>query len=182
MPNVAEARGLLNSADVLFTADQVSAAVEKMAEDITALLGNSYPLVLSVMGGAVVFTGQLLPRLALIEDPDLALTDATRDLRVCFRLLDLQQHLPAEVRHELEPVLAALHDYFRACARAHRQLPLPAALLERLEASLAVLLELPGGAAHKATEALAGLRLALFPEPSDDGAAPAPLAPAGAPA
>lgn len=127
-------------------------------------------------------TGQLLPRLALIEDPDLALTDATRDLRVCFRLLDLQQHLPAEVRHELEPVLAALHDYFRACARAHRQLPLPAALLERLEASLAVLLELPGGAAHKATEALAGLRLALFPEPSDDGAAPAPLAPAGAPA
>ena len=70
MPNVAEARGLLNSADVLFTADQVSAAVEKMAEDITALLGNSYPLVLSVMGGAVVFTGQLLPRLAFPLDFD----------------------------------------------------------------------------------------------------------------
>lgn len=41
-----------------------------MAEDITALLGNSYPLVLSVMGGAVVFTGQLLPRLAFPLDFD----------------------------------------------------------------------------------------------------------------
>ena len=70
MPNVAEARGLLNSADVLFTAEQVTAAVDQMAIDITAKLGDSYPLVLSVMGGAVVFTGQLLPRLAFPLDFD----------------------------------------------------------------------------------------------------------------
>lgn len=57
MPNIAAARGLLNSADVLFTAEQCSAAIERMATDITAELGETYPLVLSVMGGAVVFSG-----------------------------------------------------------------------------------------------------------------------------
>lgn len=50
MPNVAEARGLLNSADILFTAAEVDAAVDRMATEITAKLGETYPLVLSVMG------------------------------------------------------------------------------------------------------------------------------------
>lgn len=70
MPNIAEARGLINSSDVLFTAEQVSAAVDRMAVEITEKLGEEYPLVLSVMGGAVVFTGQLLPRLAFPLDFD----------------------------------------------------------------------------------------------------------------
>ncbi|AXT45235.1 MULTISPECIES: hypoxanthine-guanine phosphoribosyltransferase [Chromobacterium] len=70
MPNIAEARGLINSSDVLFTAEEVSAAVDRMAVEITEELGETYPLVLSVMGGAVVFTGQLLPRLAFPLDFD----------------------------------------------------------------------------------------------------------------
>ena len=70
MPNIAEARGLINSSDVLFSAEEVSAAVDRMAVEITAKLGEEYPLVLSVMGGAVVFTGQLLPRLAFPLDFD----------------------------------------------------------------------------------------------------------------
>lgn len=70
MPNVAEARGLLNSADILFTVAEVDAAVDRMATEITAKLGETYPLVLSVMGGAVVFTGQLLPRLLFPLDFD----------------------------------------------------------------------------------------------------------------
>lgn len=70
MANVAEARGILNSSDILFSAEEVSAAVDRMAADITAELGESYPLVLSVMGGAVVFTGQLLPRLIFPLDFD----------------------------------------------------------------------------------------------------------------
>lgn len=70
MPNVAEARGILNSSDILFTAEEVDAAVGRMAADITAKLGDSYPLILSVMGGAVVFTGQLLPRLVFPLDFD----------------------------------------------------------------------------------------------------------------
>ncbi len=70
MANVAEALGILNSSDILFTEEQVSAAVDRMAEEITAKLGGEYPLVLSVMGGAVVFTGQLLPRLKFPLDFD----------------------------------------------------------------------------------------------------------------
>ncbi|AUH49662.1 hypoxanthine-guanine phosphoribosyltransferase [Chromobacterium sp. ATCC 53434] len=70
MPSISEARGLINSADVLFTAEEVSAAVDRMAVEITEKLGEEYPLVLSVMGGAVVFTGQLLPRLAFPLDFD----------------------------------------------------------------------------------------------------------------
>ncbi|HYQ38012.1 MAG TPA: FUSC family protein [Pseudomonas sp.] len=130
-------------------------------------------------------TNQLLPRLTLIEDPQLALTDTTRDLRICFRLLELQQHLPAETRHQVTPVLEAVHGYFRDCVRARQQLPAPASLLKQMDASLVALLAQPGGAAHKATEALAGLRLTLFPEQPREtgGAAPLPpLASAGAPA
>ncbi|OHX12796.1 hypoxanthine-guanine phosphoribosyltransferase [Chromobacterium sphagni] len=70
MPNISEARGLINSADVLFSAEEVSIAVDRMAVEITEKLGEEYPLVLSVMGGAVVFTGQLLPRLAFPLDFD----------------------------------------------------------------------------------------------------------------
>ncbi|RXZ44816.1 hypoxanthine-guanine phosphoribosyltransferase [Crenobacter cavernae] len=70
MPNLAEAQGILNSADVLFTAEEVSAAVDRMAAEITEQLSGEYPLVLAVMGGAVVFTGQLLPRLLFPLDFD----------------------------------------------------------------------------------------------------------------
>lgn len=70
MANVAEARGILNSSDILFTAEQVDSAVDRMAKEITEKLGETYPLVLSVMGGAVVFTGQLLPRLIFPLDFD----------------------------------------------------------------------------------------------------------------
>ncbi|TDR78466.1 hypoxanthine-guanine phosphoribosyltransferase [Paludibacterium purpuratum] len=70
MANVAEALGILNSSDILFSAEEVDSAVDRMAEEITAKLGESYPLVLSVMGGAVVFTGQLLPRLHFPLDFD----------------------------------------------------------------------------------------------------------------
>ncbi|AXK39358.1 hypoxanthine-guanine phosphoribosyltransferase [Crenobacter cavernae] len=70
MPNLTEAQGILNSADVLFTAEEVSAAVDRMAAEITEQLSGEYPLVLAVMGGAVVFTGQLLPRLLFPLDFD----------------------------------------------------------------------------------------------------------------
>jgi len=64
MPNQKEALRLLNEADLLFSADQVKTAVEKMAREITTAMKDEFPIVLSVMGGAAVFTGQLLPQLA----------------------------------------------------------------------------------------------------------------------
>jgi hypoxanthine phosphoribosyltransferase len=58
-----EAMRLLETADELFKAPEVRAAVERMAGDINARLKDEFPVVLAVMGGAAVFTGQLLPLL-----------------------------------------------------------------------------------------------------------------------
>ena len=44
--------------------------LQKVADDITRDLGGKYPLLLPVMGGAVVFTGQLLPLLRFPLDFD----------------------------------------------------------------------------------------------------------------
>ena len=56
-----QANGILEKADLLFDEATCRAALERMAAEITADLAGQYPLLLPVMGGAVVFTGQLLP-------------------------------------------------------------------------------------------------------------------------
>lgn len=58
-----QARDILSSAELLFSEEQVCAAVHRVAHEINTALADQHPLVLSVMGGAVVFTGQLLPLL-----------------------------------------------------------------------------------------------------------------------
>jgi hypoxanthine phosphoribosyltransferase len=65
-----DAQALLDGAELICSAAEVDAAIDRLAVDITTALGDSYPLVLSVMGGAVVFTGNLLPRLAFPLDFD----------------------------------------------------------------------------------------------------------------
>lgn len=59
-----KARQILAEADLLCSADEVSGALGRLAAEITNRLRDANPLVLTVMGGAVVFAGQLLPRLA----------------------------------------------------------------------------------------------------------------------
>jgi hypoxanthine phosphoribosyltransferase len=58
-----EAMRLLKTADEIFDESEVRVAVARMAGEITAKLQDDFPVVLSVMGGAAVFTGQLLPLL-----------------------------------------------------------------------------------------------------------------------
>lgn len=48
----------------------MQAAVTRMAKEINDVMAELHPLVLSVMGGAVVFTGQLLPLLTFPLDFD----------------------------------------------------------------------------------------------------------------
>ena len=64
MNNLQEARRLLDGAELLCDADCVRTEVARMAREITAAMQDDFPVVLSVMGGAAVFTGQLLPQLA----------------------------------------------------------------------------------------------------------------------
>jgi hypoxanthine phosphoribosyltransferase len=54
---------LLAEAELVCTPEDLQRAVARIAGEIEAKLKGEYPVVLSVMGGAVVFTGQLLPRL-----------------------------------------------------------------------------------------------------------------------
>lgn len=61
--NAQEANQLLADSEILFTADEVDAATSRVAEEINRDYADQHPLILSVMGGAVVFSGQLLPQL-----------------------------------------------------------------------------------------------------------------------
>jgi len=61
--NQIEAQKLLDDAELLTSADEVTRAVERMAREISAELKGEFPVVLAVMGGAAVFTGHLLPLL-----------------------------------------------------------------------------------------------------------------------
>lgn len=61
------ARALLETAEEIFDKATVDAAVKRMADELNARYNvpenQEFPLVLGVMGGAVVFTGNLLPQL-----------------------------------------------------------------------------------------------------------------------
>jgi hypoxanthine phosphoribosyltransferase len=63
MDRVTRAWQVLDSADLIHSAAAVDAAIARVAAEITAKLKDRYPLVLSVMGGAVVFSGRILPLL-----------------------------------------------------------------------------------------------------------------------
>jgi hypoxanthine phosphoribosyltransferase len=58
-----KARRVLETADLVCPSTEISAAVARLAREISAALADESPLVLCVMRGAVVFAGQLLPQL-----------------------------------------------------------------------------------------------------------------------
>lgn len=70
MPDAKAAWKFLENSDLVAGAAEVQAAIERLAQEITRALADAYPLVLVVMGGAVVFAGQLLPRLRFPMDFD----------------------------------------------------------------------------------------------------------------
>jgi hypoxanthine phosphoribosyltransferase len=70
MPEVKPAWDFLENSDLVAGAGEVQSAVERLAAEIGAKLSGAYPLVLVVMGGAVVFAGQLLPKLRFPLDFD----------------------------------------------------------------------------------------------------------------
>jgi len=70
MPDPARAWAFLDASDLVCGEREVQGAIARLAEQISARLRDAYPLVLVVMGGAVVFAGQLLPRLRFPLDLD----------------------------------------------------------------------------------------------------------------
>lgn len=65
-----KARKLLAEADLIHSEAAVQAALEELAGRLRARLADSNPLVLCVMTGGVIFSGQLLPKLAFPLDFD----------------------------------------------------------------------------------------------------------------
>jgi len=58
-----KARELLDTAELIHSAEEISAAVSRVATEISARLGEKNPLVLCVMTGGIIFCGQLLTQL-----------------------------------------------------------------------------------------------------------------------
>jgi len=67
---------VLEEADLLASQAEVDRAIERMATEITGRLRDSRPLVLCVMNGGLIFSGQILPRLHFPLEIDY--TQATR--------------------------------------------------------------------------------------------------------
>jgi hypoxanthine phosphoribosyltransferase len=70
MPDTKEAWAFLEQSDPISSAADVQSAIGRLAAEIQQQFKDRYPLVLSVMGGAVVFAGQLLPLLRMPLDLD----------------------------------------------------------------------------------------------------------------
>lgn len=54
---------VMSEADCLYNQQQIEAAMDVMAEEISAVLRDSNPIVYSVMNGGLIIAGQLLTRL-----------------------------------------------------------------------------------------------------------------------
>ncbi|MEJ8798919.1 hypoxanthine-guanine phosphoribosyltransferase [Trinickia caryophylli] len=61
--NREEALHIFQHSEEIVSASEVDASITRMAQEIRADISDAFPLILSVMGGAAVFTGLLLPRL-----------------------------------------------------------------------------------------------------------------------
>ncbi len=70
VPDLQASWAFLEHSDLISSAGEVEAAIGKVAAEIQEQFKDRYPLVLVVMGGAVVFAGQLLPRLRMPLDLD----------------------------------------------------------------------------------------------------------------
>src|SRR4030095_14325818 len=70
MPDLKQAWAFLENSDGVASAGEVQAAIRRVATEISERLSGAYPMVLAVMGGAVVFAGEPLPLLRFPLDYD----------------------------------------------------------------------------------------------------------------
>jgi len=106
--NREEAWRTLKAAEQVCSADAIAKALDRLAREIAAQLADRQPLVLAVMGGAVVFAGSLLPKLAFpLEFDFLHVTrynDSTRGGQLQWRVLP-EQKVPGRCVLVLDDIL-----------------------------------------------------------------------------
>jgi len=89
--DIERAWALFNRGELLYSRSEVEAALDRLANRINDAMADRFPVALCVMGGAVVFAGQLLPRLEFpLEFDYLHATryrDATRGGEIAWEVL-----------------------------------------------------------------------------------------------
>lgn len=68
--NIEEAGAVLSDADLLVTEAEVEATIARMAGEITGKLGKANPILICVMNGGLIFSGQLLTKLVFPLEVD----------------------------------------------------------------------------------------------------------------
>nr|WP_240610057.1 phosphoribosyltransferase family protein [Halomonas endophytica] len=68
--SLATMRDVMETADCLITQEEVEVALDRMAEQITADLGDKLPVFYCVMNGGLITTGHLLTRLGFPLEVD----------------------------------------------------------------------------------------------------------------
>lgn len=107
--------------------------------------------------------GQLVPRLAAIEDRELAKIDGFAEVRVGFNIIELQKarrRLGAQAAEAVDDVLAGVSQLYRERVASGRLVEPAAELCTRIDEALAV----AGARGREARDALVGLRRVFFPE------------------
>jgi hypoxanthine-guanine phosphoribosyltransferase len=97
--NREEALQIFSQSEEIVSATDVDASIARMAGAIRAEMSDVFPLVLSVMGGAAVFTGMLLPHpdFCGFEVPDRYVFGCGMDAKGYWRNLPTIRALTANV-------------------------------------------------------------------------------------
>jgi hypothetical protein len=111
--------------------------------------------------------GQLVPRLAAVEDRELKKVDGFADVRLGFNVLMLQKErarLGASSAFAIGAVLSGISHFYRARLKAGQPLGAPDDLRQSIDESLRVVADENAGSGRDSLDALVGLRRALYPQ------------------
>lgn len=125
--------------------------------------------------------GQLVPRLAAIDDRDLKTVDGYADVRLGFNVLMLQQErsrLDRKSAVAVGAVLGGISDFYRHRASTGEATPPPALLCREIDQGLETVITAQADDARPTIDALVGIRRALFPDmPPPDARWPVTVSP-----
>lgn len=113
--------------------------------------------------------GQLVPRLATIEDRELKKVDGFADVRLGFNVIRLQEGrkiLSSESAEQVSTILIGVAEHYRNQAKAGGGVEPPLSLRESIDKGINAIKRNDGDEALGAIDALVGLRRVLFPEAS----------------
>ena len=105
---VAELNQVMAEADCLVSEQQVQAAIQSLADEITGRLKNTNPLLFCVMNGGLILTGHLLPRLTFPVQAEYLHATRYRQ-ETTGGILDWKLQPAANINARTVPILSRIH-------------------------------------------------------------------------